>query len=209
MVDVLRKRVAPAHRVIVDSKAFLNTEFNDAVLFLTGGHIELMRNLMQYANRRSTWVSDYYIGYYLEPTDADWNLIQQSVAELEYVLMGNNNVIFGYNERIHEWLGGTKTGAGQYNALSTAVPAGYVHRIEAISIRNVTGTRGGTGIFVIGDATYYAIKYDSTPVIYIPLLVTGCFTLEAGDQVNVRMAGCLDGDVIEAGLWGYRMEVPT
>lgn len=208
MVDVLRKHVAPQHRVLVNAKTFLNTEFADAVLFLTGGHIELLRNLMQYANRRTTWVSDYYIGYYLSPDDTDWDLIQQRVAELEHTLMGNNNVIFGYNERITEDLGGIKSGDGQYAELSTAVPAGYVHRIEAVTIRNNTMARGGTGIWLYDGSDYYAIAYELSPSLSVPLLAVGPFTLQEGDQVNVRMGSCLNGDSIEAGLWGYAMEVP-
>ncbi|GAG80732.1 unnamed protein product, partial [marine sediment metagenome] len=173
MVDVLRKHVAPQYRVLVDAKAFLNTQINAAVLYFTPGQIELMRNMMQYANRRTTWVSDYYIGYYLSPDDTDWNLIQAEVADLEDTLMGNNNVLFGYNDRIVEDLGGTKSGAGQYAASSTAVPAGYVHRIEAIFIRNNTGSRGGTGIWLYDGSDYYPIAYVVAPSVSVPLLAAG------------------------------------
>lgn len=209
MVDILRKRVAPQHRVLIDGKAFLNTTINDAVLYFTPGQIELMRNLMQYANRRSTWVSDYYVGYYLMPTDEDWNLIQQEVADLEETLMGNNNVIFGYNDRVTEDLGGTKSGDGQYAKLSTAVPEGYVHQIQAITIRNNTMARGGTGIWIYDGSDYYSVAYELSPSLSVPLVALGPFTLKEGDRVNVRMGSCLDGDNIEAGLWGYAMEVPA
>ncbi|GAG68913.1 unnamed protein product [marine sediment metagenome] len=209
MVDVTRKHVAPPHRVLVDAKAFLNTTIDAGVLYFTPGQIELMRNLMQYAGRRSTFVSDYFIGYYLSPTDADWNLIQAEVADLEETLMGNNNVIWGYNDRITEDLGGIKSGDGQYAKMSTAVPAGYVHRIEAISIRNNTMARGGTGIWLYDGSDYYSMAYELSPSLSVPLIAAGPFTLKEGDQVNIRMGSCLDGDNIEAGLWGYQIEVPA
>lgn len=208
MVDTLRKHVAPQYRVLVQAKAFMDPDLCDAVVFLTGGQLELLRNLMQYANRRTTFVSDYYIGYYLSPDDYNWNFIQQRVADLEEKLMGNNNVIFGYNERIHEDLGQTKSGNGQYSELSTAVPAGYVHRIEAITIRNTSGARGGTGIWLYADSVYYPMAYVLAPSLGVPLVAIGPFTLQEGDQVNIRMGSCIDGDNIESGLWGYRMEVP-
>ncbi|GAH01275.1 unnamed protein product, partial [marine sediment metagenome] len=129
MVDATRKHIAPQHRVLVDAKAFLNTEINAGVLYFTPGQIELMRNLMQYANRRTTWASDYYIGYYLSPTDEDWNLIQQEVADLEETLMGNNNTLWGYSDQYYDVLQDLSMPAGVEDMYGSVVPEGEVWEV--------------------------------------------------------------------------------
>ena len=207
MVDVLRKHVAPAHRILVDAKAFLNTEFDDAVLFFTGGQIELMRNLVDYANRRTTFVSDYYIGYYLSPTDADWNLIQASVADLEGTLMGNPNTIWGYHDTYLEEIVEPDMPAGNSNIDGATVPEGEVWRITGYSAQIISATCTGWWLVVDSspdDCIVDAMYGPATGIVYPEKLDV---VLKEGDHLYGRFYTMTLNDDAYLYLWGYKMKV--
>lgn len=75
-------------RILISTDDIFDSPFEDISLVLTGAELNLLRNLTQYLGRRSTFVSEYYGDYYLEPTDEDWDTLDAIVAELEYKLMG-------------------------------------------------------------------------------------------------------------------------
>jgi len=209
MVDVLRKRVAPQHRVLIDGKAFLNTTINAAVLYFTPGQIELMRNLMQYANRRTTWVSDYYVGYYLIPTDEDWNLIQQEVADLEETLMGNNNVIWGYNDVYNDAEIDTAMPAGISSLFGDIVPEGEVWVVTGISAFVVSSTCNQIAVGYVGEVGTVFCD-NASPIgsgVVYPFKVD--LRLKEGHKAFVRFYNMTLNDDAYAYWWGYKMEVPA
>lgn len=208
MVDVTRKHVAPGHRVLVNAKTFLNTEFHDAVLFFTGGHIELMRNLVAYAARRTTWVSDYYIGYYLSPDDTDWDLIQRRVAELEYTLMGNNNVIWGYEDTLRIKVVEPDAIAGT-NILETgAVPEGKVWLVNLIRGWNATSQSSSTNIGVYSAGSNYPLDDLVTPPSGSDVRFTGHLPLKEGDKVRFTSWGTTLNDDLYLIVVGSIMDLP-
>lgn len=87
MSDPFRRHKYAVNRILIPAARILSPEFNAAYLYFTGAHIELLRNLVDYANRRTTFVDEYHDGYYLSPDDTDWNLLQIIIAELEDMLM--------------------------------------------------------------------------------------------------------------------------
>lgn len=209
MVDVTRKHVAPAYRILVDAKAFLNTTINDAVLFFTASEIELMRNLVDYANRRSTFVSDYYMGYYLSPDDTDWNLIQSRVADLEEKLMGNNNVLWGYTDRYMEAIEEPDMPAGESDILGTVVPEGEVWEVTGMSARVLSGVSNRIRVGMMsGTAEVYAGEtlspnYAEIYVYHMDLI------LKEGDRLFWRFYQMLLNDNADCWAWGSKMEVPA
>jgi len=209
MPDITRKHVAPQYRVLVSAKTFLNPTFPDSVVFLTGGHIELLRNLMQYANRRTTWVSDYYIGYYLSPDDFNWDLIQERVAELEYRLMGNNNVIWGYVDRYADILAETSMPAGISNIYGATVPEGEVWEVTGLSFTALGGTcdRIRAGFETAGGQVIVIEKL--LPVADVMYNYNVDMILKEGDKVYFRFYGMTLNDDVYAYAWGSKMEVPT
>lgn len=209
MVDVTRKHVAPQHRVLVNAKAFLNPEFADGVLFFTGGQIELLRNLMQYANRRSTWVSDYYIGYYLSPSDADWNLIQQRVADLEEVLMGNNNVIWGYKEAYSEVKTSITLPAGIDYIYSATPPEGELYRIHnlAFVVGSATCTRAQFYGFI--DGRHILFTEQLTPVTMQLYPYSKDIIVQEGGYMYLKLYGLTLNDDVWVYWSGYKMDVPA
>lgn len=93
MSEALRRHKYAFGRILIPAGRILSTEFSEAYVYLTGPHVELLRNLLDYANRQSTFVDAYYDGYYLSPDDTDWDSILAIVAELELMLMGT---VIGY-----------------------------------------------------------------------------------------------------------------
>lgn len=118
-----------------------------------------------------------------------------------------SGLLWGYNDRYAEDLGGTKSGAGQYSANSTAVPAGEIWVVNFVTLRNHTAARGAALLMVYDGSAYYRFVYDATPAQSVPLTYTGNLALKEGDFINVRMDTCQDGDTIHAGVWGYKMKV--
>jgi len=74
-------------RVLIPVDECLESEFGDCLVCLTGGQLNLVRNLLLYAERRSTFVSEYHEGYYLAPTTEEWDALLQMTADLEGNLM--------------------------------------------------------------------------------------------------------------------------
>lgn len=65
----------------------LESEFGDCLVCLTGGELNLVRNLLLYAERRSTFVDEYHDQYYLAPDNDQWDALQAMKAHLEGSMM--------------------------------------------------------------------------------------------------------------------------
>lgn len=209
MVDVTRKCVAPQYRVLVQAKAFMDPDLRDAVVFLTGGQLELLRNLMQYANRRTTFVSDYYIGYYLSPDDYNWNFIQQRVADLEEKLMGNNNVIWGYTDRYYENIADESMPAGIQDKLGAVVPEGEVWEVTGMSVihssTSITRIRVGS----YNGANYINVGEKLAPAASTVYPFMMDLILKEGDRLFWRFYDLTLNDDVYCTAWGSKMEVPV
>lgn len=81
------KRYYPP-RVLISVADLLNPPLSGSFLVcLSGAELVILRNLMAYCQRRSTFVSSFQKGYYLVPDAADWDVVEAIVAELEHKLM--------------------------------------------------------------------------------------------------------------------------
>ena len=195
-------------RVLIDSTRILDPQFDDAVIYVTGAQLELLRNMTQYLNRLSTYVSEYNPGYYLSPTAEDFDAIQAIVADLESVLMGNPNTIWGYNDRwfeeIHYWF----SAGGNYSVKTTVVPAGYVYRCQFIGSLNADSL---CAQFHVVNADTVPVMIDGWPAVPLnewqntfPLDIT----LKEGDSIACDFYGCTAGDDLFLRVWGDMMVVP-
>jgi len=167
----------------------------------------MLRNCVQYLDRRSTFVSEYEELRYQTPNDADWDDILAIVADLEEELMGNINVPWGYKDQLWQNLGGTKSGYGTYVGSSASVPSGYVYKVENIALNNISGERGTTIIRATINEENLYLAYTIGLAAWQPLVFSGVLTLKAGDYVTVSMNHCLDNDILYGGLVGYKMLV--
>jgi len=87
MSEEWRRKAFYHTRVLIPVDEVLESAFGDCLVCLTGGQLNLVRNLLQYADRRSTFVSEYHERFYLAPTTEEWDALQAVVADLERNLM--------------------------------------------------------------------------------------------------------------------------
>jgi len=104
-------------------------------------------------------------------------------------------------------LGGTKSGAGQFTGAMTPVPAGYVYVANFLMARNVTTGPSFVTLHVKDGSSYWLFTRTATPGVANPAQWNGSFVLKEGDFLEVRVHDCLDNDVIEAVVWGYKMAI--
>lgn len=87
MSEEWRRKAYYRTRVLIPVDECLDSAFGDCLVCLTGGQLNLVRNLLLYAERRSTFVSEYEPQWYLAPTEEEWDELQTMVAALEGNLM--------------------------------------------------------------------------------------------------------------------------
>lgn len=75
--------------MLISTEDVLESPFPDALLCLSGGQLNILRNLLQYAHRRANFVTEYEAVSYLTPTTEEWDDIQALVADLEDQAMGD------------------------------------------------------------------------------------------------------------------------
>lgn len=196
-------------RVLIDAGRILTPQFADAVLFITGEQLEILRNLMLYVNRLSTFVDEYHEGYYLSPDSDDWDDIQAIVADLELKLMGNDNTIWGYKEQWSVQLTDDNADAGTNTMNSIEVPPGELWTVDLVQAVNNDNT--GYFTFTIessGGAMFldYDIVKDAGDwhAIY-PLGMK----LAEGDTIIVYFYNCVAGDNLRVRILGTKMDVPV
>ena len=97
MTDVLRRKRYNETRILVETLRLLEPQFGNTIVCVTGAQLELLRNLMTYANRESTFVSAYEAGYYLSPTASEWDSLRSIISDLEDKLMAEELGIYGWD----------------------------------------------------------------------------------------------------------------
>ena len=100
MTESWRRKTFYAPRVLIKTSDVLDSGFPDGILCLTGGQLNIVRNLLQYAHRRANFVTTYETNSYLSPTEAEWDSIQAIVADLEEQAMNTCTELFEQLEAI-------------------------------------------------------------------------------------------------------------
>lgn len=146
--------------------------------------------------------------------DIDVEVTQTAAADLTPGVCGWDGsawhklpLIFGYSDRYMEDLGGTKSGAGTYTGTGTAVSGGEVWVVQRFTMSNWGGARGRARLQVVVGATAYELAGITAPVQYEAVEMAGPLVLKEGDKVQIKQLLCLDGDVIQGLVWGYKMKI--
>lgn len=202
-----RRRYNPS-RVLMGVADILDCPYPGDAVFLSGAQLTLLRNLTQYLHRVSTFVSEYQQTSYLVPTGDEWDALEAIVADMERILMGNENTIWGYNDRWFENLGETVSSPGIWYKSSTAVPAGEIHVLEFCWLVNNTTAGGKVRFSTVVDSVENRFYYNQTVFQTVPDIYNGKVTLREGDVVRMAMMQVNIDDQIEACVWGYKMKVP-
>lgn len=196
-------------RVLIETARVLSPAFDDAVVFLSGAQLEMLRNVTQYLRRLDTYVSEYTPGYYLTPTVADYDDILSIVADLEETLMGNPNTLWGYKDRLAESEEAWGDGAADVWVVVGPVPEGEVWVLaeaygyhEADAAKDLRIYLQGTGAF------HYLVQYPSASP-GIDHRWQGQVVLKEDDQIVCKVVSPGNGKVVELNVWGTKMVVPV
>lgn len=196
-------------RILIDASRVLDSQFPAAVLQVTGAQLELLRNMTQYLNRRTTFVDTYYPGYYELPDDTDWDIISAIVASLEEELMGNSNVVFGYNDVYQQYEYDLDTDAAIEVLTFDTVPAGEVWVITQWSARNEYTQNTNINLLIRTPGDYNIAASAQPPAINRVVGTSVKAILREGQYCQIEFEGCVNGDVLWGWVSGYKMVVPA
>ena len=204
MSETERRRKYVESRVLMSSAAILNPTFDDGDLYFTGAQIELMRNLVQYANRPDNYAAQWEQGYYLVPDDSDWDEIQAIVADLEETLMGNPNTLWGYTDNYIEWQSNDYAQSIADSLDFAEVPAGQVWVVTQWSAVDVNTQCTSYILQLLRSAIGYALDTKKPTMANEYLGGPVHMVLKEGDAIRITFLGTYIGDDIH----GYKMVVP-
>lgn len=208
MSESERRRKYHYNRVLIETERILTPEFSDAVVFLSGAQVEMLRNVTQYLARLDTYVTEYNPGYYLTPTVADYDDILEIVADLEETLMGNPNTIWGYKDVYAEITESTYDSTGVKQLQTDAVPEGYVYVITSVQGFFTSGTWSYASL--THETSLYSIRltYNAAPVLNVPITKQCPLVLKEGETLSVLFNVSAQPSHCHLDVTGYKMVVP-
>lgn len=204
-----RRRNYRYNRILIESERILDSEFAGAVVFLSGAQIEMLRNVTAYLCRLDTYVAESHLGYYITPTAADYDDILAIVADLEETLMGNENVIFGYNDvlvGLHEETSDTN---GSFTVEGDTVPAGEIWVVKGLTV--LRSSQAPSTVRARADIDTVAIRLGAPKIAnnWQPYPVHCDIILKEDDYIDALFENSVVGEQCRLNLWGYRMQVPA
>jgi len=116
-------------------------------------------------------------------------------------------LVFGYSDRWEQDLSETLVGNQNWSGNTALVPSGYIYVAQFMHLQNNSGVRGSRYMAFRVGVTVHHCAYTTTPPQYIPDIWNGGVPLKEGDYIAMYQGSCLDGDVIKAGVWGYKMKI--
>ena len=194
-------------RVLIESERVITPTLPGVTLQLGGGQVEMLRNIVYYLGLRNTFVSEYFDIDYEAPDDDDWETITTLVADLEYKLMGSENVPWGFNERIVGQTIETDATVGTNILYSTTVPANEVWVIDYANALNVNTACSLVYIILYGSGVKVVVEQSTTLAAGQYLRGEPKSTLQEGDKLEFQFFGCTAGDDLHCRWWGYKMVV--
>lgn len=194
-------------RVLIESSRVTSSDFPDIGVCLTGQELEILRNLMSYATRRTTFVGEYHDSYYKVADNADWVVIENVVADLERKIMGNDNTIWGYHDRYVEEQVELDVAPGTQKLFFSTVPAGEVWRVTGMVWLNAD-TSGSFVIAKLADGDdVWTVDVEIAPTSNEAHPSSTDIVLKEGDRLELWFYGCASGDDIYGWAHGYKMKV--
>ncbi|GAG58107.1 unnamed protein product [marine sediment metagenome] len=207
MFDIVRRRSYDERRVLIDSARVLDSPFDDSLVYLTGAQQELLRNLTQYLHRQDTFVATYCAQHYLTPDVDAWDAIQAIVSDLEDVLMGNPNTIWGYKDVFVFTDSDSSMDAGDNTIWGPSVPAGEVWRISNMSFVTDSAICTSVKMRAYIDGTYIDLTEVVTPTIDLLYDFPIDVVLKEGDRPLCTFYDLAENDFGRATWSGYKMDV--
>jgi len=157
---------------------------------------------------QDAFVDTYHSGYYRNAKDVDYDEIQSIVADLERKLMGNDNVIFSYNDRYLERWYSVDHASGMQLLETMPVPAGYVYVVEEVHLLQVTTTGSYQHLRVSDDTDFVYLEFWSDITPGVANVRNTHITLKEDDYLRATFGNTVNDEHIELAAWGYKMKVP-
>lgn len=196
-------------RVLIESDRVLNPDFPALWMYLTSAQVELLRNVVSYLQELSTFVKTYESEYYLTPGNVDFGDILAIVADVEEKLMGSENTVLGYDDRIFEKVDFTVTSAGTNILQMVPVTSGFVYFLQAVTTRNDSKVTTQTKSLATGDDQLVIDRVANAAQNIWHTITVSNILLRQGDAFEGTFLGCDIGDVLHMKIWGYKMIVPA
>ena len=194
-------------RVLIESERVITPTLPGVTLQLSGGQVEMLRNIVYHLGSRNTFVSEYFDIDYEAPDDDDWETITTLVADLEYKLMGNENVPWGFNDGYVQRVQELDAVVNDYLESST-VPAYKVYVVQSVTAKNLTNDFTLLQVFVMYGAVFGpTLIYQSAPVANTPYTWNGSIALMEGMFLRAYYNGNTVGDDLDLSVCGYKMVV--
>lgn len=194
--------------ILIEASRILSPQFDSLGIYLTGAEVELLRNAVHILDKPTTFVDEYHSGYYVTPTDNDWDTILSIVANLQRKLMGNDNTIFAYNDRLFAWHANADHSPGQQLLETMPVPAGYVHVAEYVSMMQATTTDSFQLVMARNNGLAIRLKRWDNISAGIASVLPIHIPLKEGDSIRALWGNTVNDEYIELAVWGYIMKVP-
>lgn len=207
MSESERRRKYRYDRVLIETARVLPSTLADAVVFLSGAQLEMLRNVTQYLRRIETYVTEYNPGYYFTPTPSDYDDILAIVADLEETLMGNPNTIWGYHDVLCDAKVNLSMPAGDSDVYSTTVPGDEVWRVFNASFSTVSATCTKITLKARIDGVFPILQEVLAPTTQQLYSFQVDITLKAGDFIFCTFSGMTLNDDAHTYMVGYKMEV--
>ena len=195
-------------RVLIESDRILSPQFADAVVFLSGAQVEMLRNMTQYLRRLQTYVSAYHETHYLTPDASDYDAILAIVSDLEETLMGNPNTIWGYKDKYVEYLSKPSDPGGTKLQNGSDVPEGELWVVNYVHAWDDTTVCDSIAIQIEDNSSWHTVVILDNPVVDEGVWWTGELRLAEGDNIRAEYVGTANGEDLYLDIRGYIMDVP-
>lgn len=207
MTDVLLRRPYVKGRILIDANRTIDSSFPKIGVILHGEELEILRNLLEYANRIESFVDEYDDNTYVVPDDDTWEKLQTITASLEGKLMGNDNTIWAYHNTLTLSDDYTTVSTSPYNQEFDTVPEGEIWVVQGVSIMSDVAP----GILHV----YHKFTGGVVAITDTLSWTVGQFTaarglhahLEEGDFIRLAWYGLSSGQRLLSSIWGYKMKI--
>lgn len=158
MVESWQRKTYYKPRVLIPVDDLFDSDLADSFLIcLTGAELCLLRNMLAYCHRRSTFVVTYGTNDYIAPGNDDWDEIQAIVSELETKLMSTCDELL---DKMDELIAAQESAAESLDLVATADAVAAV-ALECICNKMPTpNTADGTAQIVAGFLTSDTLQVD-------------------------------------------------
>ena len=116
-------------------------------------------------------------------------------------------MVWGYSDRFVEPASTAAVGAGDAEALTTLVPAGEIHIVQAVEIWHTDAAAQDIfGAAYDGATSMMLLPRQSTDA-GVHRVWSGEVVLKAGDRVRAYAFAPGDGESVAVNIWGYKMKI--